>query len=165
MTAKLQLCTFRLDGALFAVDVHQVQVVLRDVSITRVPLAPDALRGLFPWRGLIVPAIDLRLRLERRAVEAAPGEEVSIHVVLRTDDGPASLVVDELGEVLEIDAASLERPPDNLAGAARDIVRSVALLGGELVLVLDVARTLRLPAAAAHVDSAPALQRDVAGPR
>ena len=51
-----QLCTFFVDGRFFGVDVTRVQEVIRHQEMTRVPLAPHAIRGLINLRGQIVTA-------------------------------------------------------------------------------------------------------------
>ena len=63
-------------------------------------------------------------------------------MVIRTDDGAVSLLVDEIGDVLDVDAATYERPPENLDPAAREIIRGVYKLKDRLLLVLDTERTV-----------------------
>lgn len=129
-----QFCTFRLDRLLFGVPVLQVQEVIRPQQMTRVPLAPPAVRGLINLRGQIVTAIDLRQRLEL----PAPDREVeAMNVVVRTADGAVSFLVDEVGEVVEVADDDRETPPETLRGAARELTQGVFKLHRELLLVLD----------------------------
>ena len=60
---------------------------------------------------------------------------------MRTDDGPVSLVVDEIGDVIEVDAATFERIPDTLHGAARELLAGVHKLEGRLLLIIDPVKT------------------------
>lgn len=129
-----QFCTFRLDRLLFGVPVLQVQEVIRPQQMTRVPLAPPAVRGLINLRGQIVTAVDLRQRLEL----PAPDREVdAMNVVIRTADGAVSFLVDEVGEVVEVADDDRETPPETLRGAARELTQGVFKLRHELLLVLD----------------------------
>ena len=129
-----QFCTFRLDRLLFGVPVLQVQEVIRPQQMTRVPLAPPAVRGLINLRGQIVTAVDLRQRLEL----PAPEREVdAMTVVIRTADGAVSFLVDEVGEVVEVADDDRETPPETLRGAARELTQGVFKLRHELLLVLD----------------------------
>jgi len=141
--ASQQFCTFLLSGYLFGVPVPHVQEVIRFQPLTPVPLAPSAVEGMINLRGQIVLAIDLRRRLalEKRA----PGE-LPMNVVVRTSDGVVSLLVDEIGDVLKMDAATYEQAPENLDPAAREIIRGVYKLKGRLLLVLDAERTAELTA-------------------
>ncbi len=136
-----QFSTFFVADLFFGVDVLRVQEVLRFQQMTHVPKAPEVIEGLINLRGQIVTAIDLRrrLRLPPRA-----GDQTPTNVVIRTDDGAVSLLVDEIGDVLDVDAATYERPPENLDPAARDIIRGVYKLKDRLLLVLDTGRTVDL---------------------
>ena len=140
MTTTTQLCTFRLDALLFGVDVAWVREVLRWRPVTRVPLAPPEVEGLMNLRGQIVPAIDVRRRLGMppRAVADRP-----LNVVVQVDDDPVSLLVDEVGDVLEIEAAAFERPPETVVGPARTLIRGAYKLPGRLLLDLDVEKIAR----------------------
>ncbi|MFO0569032.1 MAG: chemotaxis protein CheW [Polyangiaceae bacterium] len=134
-----QLCTFYLGDLFFGVDVRRVQEVIRYQEMTRVPLAPPMMRGLINLRGQIVSAIDMRTRLGLPARDAS---ELPMNVVVRSSDGAVSLLVDEIGDVLEVDESTVERPPETMTGAARELVRSVYKLPDRLLLVLDTEQVL-----------------------
>lgn len=141
MAAVCQFCTFFLDKLRFGVDVQKVQEVVPYQEMTRVPLAPTTVSGLLNLRGQIVTGIDLRRRLE---LEDRPARSLPMNVVLRGEDSPVSFLVDEIGEVIEIDADSCERPPETLKGRVRELIQGVYPLSDELLLVLDTAKTLDL---------------------
>ena len=111
-----QFCTFYVAGHYFGLDVLRVQEIIRWQEITRVPLAPEAVRGLINLRGQIVTALDLRLRL---GLGRCPADRRPFNVVVRSDDGAISLLVDEIGDVLELPESSFERPPETLTGPSR----------------------------------------------
>jgi purine-binding chemotaxis protein CheW len=142
MAATRQLCTFYLGGQCFGIEVLGVQEVIRFQEMTHVPLAHPVVRGLINLRGQIVTALDLRRRLE---MPAAPEGHQPVNVVVQTDDGAVSLLVDEIGDVLEVSEADFERPPETLQGAARELVRGAYKLPDRLLLVLDTARATSLP--------------------
>src|SRR3954453_7113159 len=99
MAERRQFCSFFLDGLRFGVDVQKVQEVVSYQEMTRVPLAPPTVRGLLNLRGQIVTGIDLRRRLD---LPDRPAEHRPMNVVLRGEDSPVSLLVDEIGEVIEV---------------------------------------------------------------
>jgi len=134
-----QLSTFFVADLFFGVDVLRVQEVLRFQQMTHVPQAPDVIEGLINLRGQIVTAIDLRRRLR---LPPRMGGQTPTNLVIRTDDGAVSLLVDEIGDVLDVDAATYERPPENLDPAAREIIHGVYKLKDRLLLVLDTERTV-----------------------
>lgn len=129
-----QFCTFRLDGHLFGIEVTAVQEVMRYQEMTAVPLAPEDVRGLINLRGQIVTALDLRSRLGMAPLD---GERLPMNVVVRAQDGPVSLLVDEIGDVLEVEESTFEDPPDTLEGPARALIRGAYKLDGVLLLELD----------------------------
>jgi purine-binding chemotaxis protein CheW len=141
MTNTKQFCTFFVNGLFFGVEVLKVQEVIRYQGMTRVPLAPPMIQGLINLRGQIVTAIDLRRRLELAARE---GDQLPMNVVVRSDDGAVSLLVDEIGDVVEIQDDIYERPPETLKGVARDLVQGVYKLKEQLLLILDTEKTVNL---------------------
>jgi purine-binding chemotaxis protein CheW len=141
MAEPKQFCTFFLDGLRFGVDVQKVQEVVPYQEMTRVPLAPPTVRGLLNLRGQIVTGIDLRRRLE---LEPGPAANLPMNLVLRGEDNPVSFLVDQIGEVIEVQADACERPPDTLQGRVRELIQGVYPLADELLLVLDTTKTLDL---------------------
>lgn len=141
MNQAQQFCTFFLDGHFFGVEVEKVQEVRHHSDLTRVPLTGSVIEGLLNLRGQIVTAIDLRKRLDLtpRAAGVAPK-----NVVVQTDDGVVSLLVDDIGDVLEVNEDTYEGPPEMLRGTARDLVRGVHKLDGALLLVLDTEKAVNV---------------------
>jgi purine-binding chemotaxis protein CheW len=134
MNAREQLCTFYLDGQFFGLEVYKVQEVIRFLEMTRIPLASDVIRGLINLRGQIVTAIDLRRRL---GLPPRSHSQPPMNVVVRTDDAVISLLVDEIGDVLEVDQADFEQPPETLQGMCRTLIKGAYKLDGRLLLVFD----------------------------
>jgi purine-binding chemotaxis protein CheW len=139
-----QYCTFYVDNLYFGLDVLKVQEIIRFQEMTRVPLAPPVVRGLINLRGQIVTAIDLRRRLELRD---RPAESEPVNVVVHTDEGAVSLLVDEIGDVLQVPEAAFERPPETLTGTARELIRGAYKLPDRLLLILDTERTVDVTSA------------------
>lgn len=133
MTSVLQACTFWLGERLFGLDIAMVQEVLRFQVMTPVPLSPTAIHGLINLRGQIVTAIDLRtcLRLPPRE-----DDEDTMNVVVRTPDGIVALLVDEIGDVLELDEAGFEPPPETIDPEIRHLIHGVYKLEETLLLML-----------------------------
>lgn len=139
MSAELQYCTFTLGDLFLGIEVLQVQEVIRPQPVTPVPLGPRSVRGLINLRGQIVTAIELRQRLGQAP---RPADQPAMNVVVRTDDGPVSLLVDEIGDVIEVDESQHEPLPETLPAFARALVRGVYKLPTRLMLVLDLEQVL-----------------------
>ena len=140
-----QLCTLVVSGVQFGVDVLRVQEVIRRQEMTGVPRSHDVVAGLINLRGQIVTAIDLRKRLGFNA-DADPSQ--MMNVVVRTDEGAVSFLVDDIGDVVEAGPLERERAPETLDEDVRDLITTVFKLDDSLLLQLDVDRLVDLPVAA-----------------
>lgn len=136
-----QFCTFVLGDLLFGVEVLCVQEVLMKQQITRMPLASAVVNGLINLRGQIVTAVDLRLRLGMPPFE---NENEQMNVVVRSGESAFSLLVDEIGDVVDVDPETFEAPPSTLTSKARDLILGVYKLEDKLLLVLDTERAVSL---------------------
>lgn len=135
--AGRQLCTFHVGELFFGIDVTSVQEVIRYQPMTPVPLA-SVVSGLINLRGQIVTAIDMRrlLELPPRGESAVP-----LNVVIRGAESTVSLLVDEIGDVVDVSESSFEPPPQTLDSPASELVDGVYKLPDRLILLLhtDVA--------------------------
>lgn len=129
-----QLCTFFLHDLYLGVDVTRVQEVIRAQPMTRIPLASREVRGLINLRGQIVTALELRERLgfPPRADDRPP-----MNVVVRTGDSTVSLLVDEIGDVVEVSDEAFERVPETVSPAMREMFTGIYKLSPKLLLVLN----------------------------
>lgn len=143
MAHTSQFCTFYLDRLLFGVELQTVQEVIRSLHVTRVPLGPPIVSGLINLRGQVVTAVDLRRRLE---MEDRPQDSPAMNVVVRSADGAVSLLVDEIGDVVEVEEVSFERPPETLRGSVRTMITGVHKLKDHLMLVLDTEKACQMAA-------------------
>lgn len=132
--ATRQLCTFFLGDHIFGVDAHLVQEVIRYQEMTRVPLTPASVSGLINLRGQIVTAIDMRTRL---GYPHRTDGKLPMNVVIRSDDGAVSLLVDAIGDVIEVSHDCFETPPDTLQGVTRELIEGAYKLKDRLLLVLN----------------------------
>ncbi|MGA8491865.1 MAG: chemotaxis protein CheW [Terriglobales bacterium] len=148
MAHTSQFCTFYLDKLLFGVELKGVQEVIRSLDLTKVPLAPEVVSGLINLRGQIVTAVDLRRRLE---LEPAPPDVLPMNVVVRSEDGAVSLLVDEIGDVVEVDESSFEPPPETLRGSVRAMIVGVHKLNDRLMHVLDIEKACQMAEATESV--------------
>jgi purine-binding chemotaxis protein CheW len=136
-----RFATFSVADMFCGIDVGEVQEVLKYQEMTPVPLAPGVIQGLINLRGQIVTAVDLRrrFRLPDRAGELKP-----MNLVLRGDGGAVSLLVDEIGDVIEVDGYEHEPAPSTMDPFHREVVEAVYKLDGKLLLALDTAKVMQL---------------------
>ncbi|MDD9942514.1 MAG: chemotaxis protein CheW [Myxococcales bacterium] len=136
-----EVCTFTLGELTFGVAVNQIREVLRAQPMTRVPLASPMVAGLINLRGQIVTALDLRARFE---LEPRKPGAPSLNVVVKTTESAVSLIVDDVGDVIELLPAKVEEAPSTLRGPVRELVKSVFKHDSGLILLLDVPRAVSI---------------------
>ena len=141
MSDERLLCTFRVADHLLGLDIAVVQEVLRRQEITRLPLSAPAVRGIINLRGQIVPAVDLRCCLELPPAESGQDRAT---IVVRDREDAASLLVDEIGDVVQVAEESREQTPETVHGLARPLIHGVFPLHGGLLLELDLGEILRV---------------------
>jgi purine-binding chemotaxis protein CheW len=140
-TSLDQVCTFRLGPLYLGIDVLDVREVLHQADVTTVPHADPAVEGLINLRGQIATTIDLRRRLE---IDEVDPDTKPIHVVILSDGEPVTLLVDAIGDVVDVDPQTYEEPPATMTGTARELILGAYKLEDELLLILDVKRVVDL---------------------
>ena len=138
-----QLSTFHVGKYLFGVDVALVQEIVRLQTITPVPLSGPDIAGLINLRGEVLTAVDLRARL--RLPPADPGRD-PINVVVRVDEEPVSMLVDEIGGVQEVSAVPFETTPTTVDAHVRHLLLGAYTLPDRLLLSLDARKVLEMSA-------------------
>ena len=135
-----QYSTFRINDLLLGIEVVKVQEVIRYQDMTVVPLAPGAVEGLINLRGQIVIAIDTRRSL---GLQRAADGRLPMNVVIQSDDGVVSLLVDDIGDVIDVPLNTYAPVPENMPPQQRELIECVYDLKEGLMLVLDTARVLQ----------------------
>lgn len=141
MEEEIQICTFYLEGRFFGLNVDRVQEVLQPQQMTPVQLAPPEVEGLINLRGQIVTAVDLRRCLE---LPPRPEGKDPMNIVINTDqnDGLVSLLVDEIGDVVDVNPDLFSPPPETLDGVSRELIVGAYKLPEQLLLMLDTDKVL-----------------------
>jgi purine-binding chemotaxis protein CheW len=129
-----QLVVFALGNEEYALPIQQVQEIIRYTEPRAVSSAEPWVRGVISLRGKIIPVFDLGVRI---GVHAEPGEDQKI-VIIETEVGTAGVVVDEVEEVLTVEAGQLDEVP----GAGSDAIDAIAKIDDRLVVLLNPERLL-----------------------
>jgi purine-binding chemotaxis protein CheW len=136
-----QLSTFHVGKYLFGVDVSLVQEIVRLQTITPVPLSGRDIAGLINLRGEVLTAVDLRARLR---LPTPTTERDPINVVIRVDEEPVSLLVDEIGGVQEVSQVPFEATPTTVDSHVRHLLLGAYTLPDRLLLSLDARKVLAM---------------------
>jgi purine-binding chemotaxis protein CheW len=129
-----QLSTFHVGSYLFGVEVALVQEVVRMQAFTPVPLATPEVAGLINLRGEVLTAIDVRARL---GLPPSGGDRPQVNVVVRVDDEPVSLLVDEIGGVVEVSQIPFEGTPSTVNSRVGSLLLGAYTMPEKLLLALD----------------------------
>jgi purine-binding chemotaxis protein CheW len=136
-----QYITFKLGDELFAINVTQVREVLELPQITKVPTAPDYMRGVVNVRGKAIPVVDLRLKF---GLPSTPDTLNSRIVVLELElDGETTVVggiADSVHEVIELEAGQIVPPPRIAMRWRTELIQGMGRRGDEFIIILDINR-------------------------
>jgi purine-binding chemotaxis protein CheW len=131
--------TFRVGNASYAVPASDVLHLESYDTATYVPGAPAYVAGLVQVRGRLVPVVDLRVRFGLPTIEHTIDRRV---VVVQVGSRVAGLIVDSAREVVKLDDAAFEKPPEIIEQQTAGFVKAVATIASRLYLLVDVPRII-----------------------
>ncbi len=134
-----QWVTFSLNGEIYGIDVMQVQEVLRMTPIAPVPGAPHYVLGIVNLRGNLVTVVDTRVRFGLMPKEA---DDLTRVIIVEAQGLIVGLLVDEVAEVAEVPANSIDTSP-SVGGEARSkYIKGVHTRDDSLLILVDLDRLL-----------------------
>lgn len=131
--------TFRLANQWLGVPVILIQEVLTAEAVSNIPRSPDQVAGFLNLRGQIVTAVDLRVCL---GLPSREDDQQVMNVVVRDGEELFSLIVDQVGDVVEVEERRIEQAPSTLPGVWKDVCTGVIRLDEGLLVILDVDQVL-----------------------
>lgn len=137
-----QVCTFHLNGFYFGLEIENVQELIRQPPLTRIPLSPPDVCGLINLRGQVIPVVDLACRLGLRSAACGIGEPTTYNIVVHTIEDMVSFIVDDIGDVLHCENEEFEPPPTHLHSSIRSFLKGAYKLEQGFLLVLDTSKVL-----------------------
>lgn len=137
-----QLVSFRLGTEEYAVDISNVQEIIKMPEITKVPKAPYYVEGVVNLRGNILPIIDTRKRFDMEQFELMGSTRI---VVTNLNEMTVGLIVDSVSEVLRIDLRKIDPPPSILIDSSAAYLRGIGKLnnGKRLISILELEKVLQ----------------------
>lgn len=139
ITETAQYITFKLGDEVFAINVAQVREVLEVSQITKVPTAPNYMRGVVNVRGKAIPVVDLRLKF------CLPSTPDTVHtriVVIELElDGEATVlggIADSVHEVIELEPGQINPPPRIAMRWRTELIKGMGRRGDQFIIILDI---------------------------
>lgn len=134
-----QYSSFLVAGRLYGIDVTCVQEVVKSMPMTRVPLAARHIVGLINLRGQVATAVGLRQLFGLAERDAA----LMMNVVCKVDGTLMSFLVDEIGDVIEVQKSQYEATPSTVDEKARRYLSGVYKVNDKLLSVIEVEAVAR----------------------
>jgi len=133
--------TFKLDEEVFSIDVSQVREVLDISKITKVPNAPDFMRGVINVRGNVVPIVDMRVKFGLPEIDNTVNTRIVV-MDLALDDEKVVMgaIADSVHDVVELDPDQIELPPKIGNRWRTDFIRGIGKREDQFIMMLDVDR-------------------------
>jgi len=136
-----ELLCFKVADEKYAVNIMEIKEIIKPREATEVPRVPPYVSGVLSLRGIIIPIINLRMRLGHAVVEVAGKERI---IVVKKGEEFCGVMVDEVIQVVRIAQASIEPPPAVLDGIDRDFVEGIGRFDGQILILLNLARVIDL---------------------
>ena len=138
ITEISQYITFKLGDELFAINVAQVREVLEMGQITRVPTAPDYMRGVVNVRGQAIPVLDLRLRFGLpRGADTVHTRVLVMELELDGEQTILGGIADSVHEVIELEPSQVNPPPRIAMRWKTEFIQGMGKRGDDFIIVLD----------------------------
>lgn len=132
---EVQLACFRLGDGNFAADIMRIKEILRPQRLTKLPRTPAFVEGVISLRGSVIPVIDLRKRFD--LPDRAPLEESRL-LVVSVARQLVGLVVDDVTEVVTVQAQDIKPPPLVAEGISTEYLIGVCLVRDSLIMLLNL---------------------------
>ncbi|CAA9314475.1 MAG: Positive regulator of CheA protein activity (CheW) [uncultured Lysobacter sp.] len=134
-----EFLTFTLGSEEYGVEILKVQEIRGYDSVTRLPGAPDFIKGAINLRGTIVPVVDMRLKFELPQVTY---DDTTVMIVLNVADRIVGVVVDSVSDVIALNASQV-RPTPDLGGAIdRKFLTGIGVVEDRMLVLLDIERLM-----------------------
>ena len=131
--------TFTLGAEEYGVDILKVQEIRGVDSITRLPDAPDFIKGVVNLRGLIVPVVDLRMKFK---LSEATYDITTVMIILNVADRTIGVIVDSVSDVIRFEASQVRPVPDLGSAIDRKFLTGLGMLEDRMLILLDIERLM-----------------------
>ncbi|MBW4053905.1 MAG: chemotaxis protein CheW [Proteobacteria bacterium] len=133
--SSLEFLCFRVSDEIYGINIMDIKEIIKPREVTEVPHAPSFVSGVLSLRGVIIPIIDIRVRLGL-AHEVTTGKERII--VIKNNTSFSGLLVDEVTQVVQVRPDTVEAAPAVLDGIDRDFVSGLGRSDGQLIIILNL---------------------------
>lgn len=134
-----KVVVFKIEGEEYATGISQVERILEFQKITRIPDAPEYLKGVINCQGRIVPVIDLKQRFGLTSTSISEDSKI---IIAKQNQGDIGLIVDNVSEVTDVDDGMISPSPDVIAGIVKKYIKSLIKIDDRIIIYLNLGRIL-----------------------
>ncbi|MBP5449035.1 MAG: purine-binding chemotaxis protein CheW [Spirochaetales bacterium] len=135
----MSLVTFKISNETYAIDIMEVNEIVKLTEITPIPNAPDFVDGIITLRGDIIPIVDLNKRFNFAPREYSEEDELfRAIVIIRVQDMTIGILIDQVNRVIPIDRNQIQPPPQMVAGIGSEFISGVVKQNDNLFVILDI---------------------------
>lgn len=135
VAASGQYLTLRLGSEEYAIDILRVQEIRSYEEPTRMVNAPSYIKGVVNLRGVIVPIVDLRMKLNLEKVEY---NEFTVVIILNVRGTVIGAVVDSVSDVVTLSAQAIKPAPQFEAAIDARFITGLANVGERMLIVMNM---------------------------
>ena len=140
--AASEFLTFRLGAEEYGIDILRVQEIRSYEAPTRIANAPSFIKGVVNLRGVIVPVVDLRLKLNCASAEY---NDFTVVIVLNVRGRVVGAVVDSVSDVLELNREQINAAPEMNTSMDTSFVTGIASVGERMLILMDIEALMSSP--------------------
>lgn len=130
-----QFLTFTVEGEEYGVDIMTVREIKGWTETTRLPNAPECMRGVMNLRGLIIPIFDLRARFSRTLTDANASHVI---IILAVGERNIGVLVDAVSDILTVTNSEVKAAPQIEGRVEKDYITGLISLEERMVVLLAV---------------------------
>lgn len=130
-----EFLTFRLGAEEYGIDILKVQEIRSYEAPTRIANAPAFVKGVVNLRGVIVPIVDLRLKL---GCEKADYDEFTVVIVLNVRGRVVGAVVDSVSDVIELGADVIRPAPEMNSAVDTNFITGIGDVQDRMLILMDI---------------------------
>lgn len=130
-----EFLTFRLGAEEYGIDILKVQEIRSYEQPTRIANAPAFIKGVVNLRGVIVPIVDLRLKL---GCATADYNDFTVVIVLNVKGRVVGAVVDSVSDVLALDQDTIKPAPEMNSAVDTSFITGIGSIADRMLILMDI---------------------------
>ena len=135
----ISLVTFKISNETYAIDIMEVNEIVKLTEITPIPNAPDFVDGIITLRGQSIPIVDLNKRFNFAPRTYTEEDELfRAIVIIRVQDMTIGILIDQVNRVIPVNRDQIQPPPQMVSGVGAEFISGVVKQNDNLFVILDI---------------------------